>query len=301
MILENLILVIGLISLGTLAKKSGRFPTNTADVLNVFILNISLPAIILVSIPKLNFDSTVFLPVGMHWTAFTLHLLVLFIVSKVFKFSKSVFGALLIVTTLGNTAFLGIPMINAFIGSEAVPYGVLYDQLGSGIGFILFTGFVLPYFVGKETGDLKNILKGLLKFPPFVALILGFIFIKVPMPGICENFFLAVSKTLIPCAMIAVGFQMKYRLPKSTLVPLVVGLSLKLILLPLIMLSFVIFFDMGSSLAIKASVLQSGMPPMITAGALVISEGLEEDLSTSLVGYGLLFSFLTLSALNHLL
>ena len=99
--------------------------------------------------------------------------------------------------------------------------------------------------------------------------------------------------------MIDVGFQMKYKLPRSILAPLSIGLFVKLLVLPLFMLFLVSFFD-RSNIAMKVSLLQSGMPPMITAGAMVINEKMEEDLCTSLVGYGLIFSFVSLSFLNYL-
>ncbi len=299
MILENIVMVIGLIGLGSLSKRSGIFPENTPDVLNKFILNISLPAIIVISIPQLIFDSNMLVPVAVHWGAFLFHVAVLYGVCKLLKFSRSVFGALLIVTTLGNTAFLGIPMVKTFLGVDAVPYAVLYDQLGSGIGYIILGAFVLPRFVGKSVGNPKEVFMGLLKFPPFVALVLGFIFMSVPMPHVLESYLAAIASTLIPCAMIAVGFQMKYRLPKSTLYPMGVGLFIKLLIVPVVTWFFVSSAG-GESIAAKTSILQSGMPPMITAGAMVMAEKLEIDLCTSLVGYGLFFSFITLSAINFL-
>jgi predicted permease len=296
-ILENIVLVMGLIGLGSVSKRSGIFPENTPEVLNKFILNISLPAIIIISIPSLVFDSNMLLPVAIHWGAFLFHVAILYFVCKILKFSGSVFGALLIVTTLGNTAFLGIPMINTFLGVQAVPYAVLYDQLGSGIGYIILGAFVLPRFVGKKVGNPKEVFIGLLKFPPFVALVLGFVFMNIQMPKVLENYLSSISSTLIPCAMIAVGFQMKYRLPRSTLYPMGVGLFIKLLIIPFVTL-LVVTLVAGDSLAAKTSILQSGMPPMITAGAMVMAEKLEVDLCTSLVGYGLFFSFLTLSLVN---
>lgn len=304
MILENIVLVIGLIGLGSLCRRSSLFPKNSAEVLNVFILNISLPAIILISIPKLVINSNILIPVFSHWTAFIIHGLLLIIAKKIFSFKNSVFGALFIVTILGNTAFLGIPIVNSFLGEQGVPFAVLYDQLGSGFGFIFMAAFILPKYVGKEVGSLKNIAKKLLKFPPFIALVLGFVFIYLPVPAVVNKYLESIANTLIPCAMIAVGFQMKYKLPKTTVLPLAVGLCIKLIILPLIMFSLMggivepfFYFNIAE----KASILQSGMPPMITAGALVMNEGLEEDLCASLVGYGLIVSFVSLSFLNLLL
>lgn len=297
MILENLVLVIGLIGLGTLMKRSNIFPENTSDVLNKFVLNIALPAIIVVSISKLKVNYDMLIPVGIHWLAFVFHIAFVLFISKWFGFSKKVLGALLVVSTLGNTAFLGIPMIKTFFGVEALSYGVLYDQLGSGIGFIIMGAFILPIFTGKEKKSTLSVLKGLLVFPPFVALVTGFIFIYLPLPFVVSNFLNSVAATLVPCAMIAVGFQMKYKLPKTTLLPLGIGLWTKLVIIPLFSYFLITITEMDS-LAAKTSVLQSGMPPMITAGAMAIDAKLEEDLCVSLVGYGLILSFITLPILK---
>ena len=75
---------------------------------------------------------------------------------------------------------------------------------------------------------------------------------------------------------------------------------MKLLLVPLAGLAFVKFFNVNNS-AMNISVLQSGMPPMITAAALAMNADLESDIAVSLVGYGLFFSFLTLPLLQFLL
>ena len=93
--------------------------------------------------------------------------------------------------------------------------------------------------------------------------------------------------------MIAVGYQMRYRIPINRLKPIVFGLTLKLIVVPFVAL--VIYKSYGSeSIALKVSVLQSGMPPMVTAGVLAMAANIENEIAAALVGYGLLFSFLTL-------
>lgn len=300
MILQNIVMVIGFIGLGSLIKKSSMFPENTSEVLNKFILNISLPAIILISIPHLKINMEMIVPVGLHWVAIIINILFIFLISRWLKFSKMTLGVLIIVSCLGNTAFLGIPMVETFFGKDAVPYAVLYDQLGSGIAYIIMGTFVLPLFTDKKTDSIKSVLIGLLKFPPFVALACGFLLKLFPLPLVLNNFFGSLAATLIPCAMISVGFQMKYKLPKTTMLPLVMGLWIKLLVVPLFILFIIKFFGM-TSVAAKVSVLQAGMPPMITAGAMAMDANMDRDLTASLVGYGLIFSFISLSLLNYLL
>jgi len=56
-----------------------------------------------------------------------------------------------------------------------------------------------------------------------------------------------------------------------------------------------------NSLAVKVSVFEAGMPPMVTAGALALIAGLAPELTAALVGLGLMVSFLTLPLLFQIL
>lgn len=298
--LETLVLVISFISIGYLTKRMAVFPKNSADVLNSFVLNISLPAIIVLSISKLSFSNEMFIPIGMHWFIFLLHFCLILLLNKIFSFSRSVFACLLIVTTLGNTAFLGIPMLQGFFGEKAIPYAILYDQLGSGIGYILIGSFVLPYFDGSEKRSFKQIFKRLMVFPPFVALVLGFLFNWLTLPALADYVLTSLSKTLIPCAMIAVGMSIKIRMDIGKVKPLALGLGLKLILMPAIALVVAKLF-LANDLSTNVSVLQAGMPPMVTAGAMAMSADIEKELAAAFVGMGLLFSFISLSIFESIL
>ena len=297
---STIILVVGLIAIGMIMRRSPLFSDNTADVLNSFVLYVSLPAIILVSISKLELSSDILYPVLMHWSLYLINILLVIILSKLFKFSFSVMGCLLVVSCLGNTAFLGIPMVEGFFGENAVAFAVLYDQLGSGLAFIFTMAFILPKFKSEKNAHLKETLINLFKFPPFLALILGFVCIKWPLHTNIEFLATRVSETLVPCAMIAVGYQLNFRMELTKILPVLVGLFSKLLIMPLVAL--VIYKALGLNiLPMKVSVIQSGMPPMVTAGALAMSFNLERDIAAALVGFGLLVSFLTLPVLKLVL
>lgn len=298
--IENVVLVLGLILIGTIIRRVKSFPDSTAKVLNSFVLNISLPAIILISIPNIELSGAIFYPVLGHWFLYLVNIIFVLFFARLMTFSHSVTGVLIIVSCLGNTAFLGIPMIGTFLGEAAVPYAVLYDQMGSGIAFMVTAAVILPYFTGKKIGSMKNIFLNLLKFPPFIALFLGFVLKFYPLPSFFNHLLEGLSHTLIPCAMIAVGFQMKYRLERDKWMPIFVGLTIKLLLVPIVGIIIFNLFNLEHQ-AFYVSILQSGMPPMVTAGALAMSADLESDIAAPLVGYGLLFSFLSLSLLNILM
>jgi hypothetical protein len=78
------------------------------------------------------------------------------------------------------------------------------------------------------------------------------------------------------------------------------SLILKLIIMPLI--AFGILLAMGTDpLMLKTAVLESGMPSMITAGALAIAAGFAPALSAALVGYGIVISLVALSLITYIL
>ena len=109
-----------------------------------------------------------------------------------------------------------------------------------------------------------------------------------------------LSDALLPLVALAVGLSLKFRLPRDELVPLGLGLALKLVLMPLAAWALVQVFAMPSAMG-QASVLESAMPPMITAGALAISHRLAPGLAAALVGYGSVLALLSLPLWHGLL
>lgn len=301
MLLDNFVAIIGMLLVGLWVKKSKLFSDSMVMNLNSFVINISLPAIIIISIADSKLDFNALIPFLIHWPFFFIHFLFLYVLNKFFKFDKKIFSTLVIVTTLGNTAFLGIPLMKSYFGPESISYAILYDQLGSGIGFIIMGAFYIPYIKGGKSPSIKTILYSLFTFPAFIALTLGFLAQLTGINSTIHYFLSSIAKTLIPCAIIAVGAQMKYRLNLSILRPLLFGLSLKLLVLPLILILVLKMMKVEMDLPVQVSVLQAAMPPMVTAGALAINEGFDEDLSSSLVGYGLIIAFASSYFLNFLI
>jgi predicted permease len=284
-----------LIGLGALIKRLQLLPSSAAEVLNFFILHISLPAIILENVPKATINMDLLTPVFIHYGVLLLHIPLVIGISRLLKFSRTTEGALILVSTMGNTAFLGISYTQAMFGGEYVPYAVIYDILGTGIVYILYMAFQVPRYKGTKKQTWGEVCKQIVSFPPFIALFLGLVllFLGVSIPTMAEHVLSNLSATLVPLAMISVGYSMVFKVPKDHVLPIIVGLVLKLILIPAIAW-FLLRLDGEYTVVEKVSVLQAGMPPLITAGALAVVVDLEKELSMTLVAFGLLLSFLTL-------
>jgi predicted permease len=280
---------------GALLKRSSLFPDSASDVLNIFILNVSLPAIIFENLPSATISYELLLPVIVHYGLLIIHIPLVIGLCRLFKIKRSIEGALILVTTMGNTAFLGITYVGSLFGSSMVPYAVIYDILGTGIVYILYMAFQVPRYTGESKKDWKFVFLNVVKFPPFIALALGFLmlFLGADHHPYIKKLLSSLSATLVPLAMISVGFSMKLKIPKDHISPFVIGLGLKLLLIPFLgYLGFQLLGNYGE--VEKVTILQAGMPPLITGAALAAVVDLEKEFSMTIVGFGLLLSFITL-------
>ncbi len=299
--MENFIVIITYLLIGMALKRIPAFPAETGNVLNLFVIYVSLPALVLLNIPELVFSKALLAPAFMPWGALLFSCAAVILISKLFKWDRSVTGCLLLMIPLGNTSFLGIPMVKAFFGDQGIAYAVLYDQLGSFPALVTYGSLILALYGTKGSKPTaKSVLKKVIAFPPFIALVLAFTFRPFSYPPILLNLLKVLSSTLVPVVMIAVGFHLILRLNRKITFQLGVGLFLKLILTPLAALLICKIGGLEGK-AVQVSIFEAGMPPMVSAGALAILADLSPALTAALVGIGIIVSFATLPVLYQLL
>jgi predicted permease len=100
------------------------------------------------------------------------------------------------------------------------------------------------------------------------------------------------ASTIVPIALVAVGLQLQFKLPREDLKPFSVSLFVKLIFAPIIAILVCKIFGWNNQ-ASMVSIMEAAMAPMITAGAIAAMAGLAPRLSSAIVGYGILISFVT--------
>ncbi len=108
------------------------------------------------------------------------------------------------------------------------------------------------------------------------------------------------ANTIVPIALVAVGLQLQFKLPREDFKPFSVALFIKLIIAPIIAIIICKIFDWNNQ-ASMVSIMEAAMAPMITAGAIASMAGLAPRLSSAIVGYGILISFVTTGILFKLI
>lgn len=292
--MESFVLVLVYLCIGALLRKLPQFPQETGIVLNQFVLFVALPALVLQKIPLLEFSNQLWLPAITPWVLLVIVAGLIILAGKIWHWEKTTVGALLVVLPLGNTSFLGFPMVEAFFGDQALPYAMIYDQAGSFLALATYSTILAAWYnPNAATPTTGQIIKRVLTFPSFVALIVALCLKSVPYPAFFSLVLDSLAATLVPVIMIAVGFQFRLQLDNKEAKPLIFALGVKLILMPLLALGFLSLFS-SDPLLLQVVVFEAAMPPMVSAGAIAIGAGLALRLVPALVGLGLLLSFISL-------
>ncbi len=289
--MNNLVVIAICLTAGLVLQRLRRLPENTAQVLNHYVINIALPALVLAELPKLSINTDVAIPLMSSWAAMLLSVVVVLLLMKILHWSREVSAVMLLLVPLGNTSFVGFPMVEALLGEQALPYAIIYDQLGSFVAVSTYGMLVLAYYSGGSISP-SLLAKKLLSFPPFIAVIMAAFLIGREYPIWLYEALARIGSSLVPVVMVAVGLQWRLRFDRAYLLPLSLALTLKLLLIPALL-----WLAMSSlqvtGLAAQTALLESSMPAMITAGALLASHNLAPRLASTIVGYGLLLSLAT--------
>jgi predicted permease len=298
--MENFILILLAIAIGYGLNRLRIFPEDASDILNKFVIFISLPAMILLQIPKLSFSMDIAIPVIIAWIVMVFTAILTLVISKLLHFTKEVTGALMLVAVLTNSSFLGIPIINAYLGTEALPFILVYDQMGTFLALATYGIFIASYYSNKSEINFQIVVVKVLTFPPFISLIVALLLIGTPFPDVISKVLSTLANTIVPIALVAVGLQLQLKLPGHEIQPFGIALFIKLIMAPAIAIAIVNIAG-WTNLAANVSVMEAGMAPMITAGAMASLSGLAPRLSSAIVGYGILISFFSTAVLFKLI
>ena len=295
-----LLLLFTCLVLGALVARFARPPAGTVHGINWWVINIALSALVLELVPKVKVDAQLWFPVASMWVVFFGAWLLFALLGKALGWSRQRIGALTLVCGLGNTSFMGYPMMQALHGKEGLALAVVADQLGC-FPLLASAGVAVASLYAGRTPQPKVIVRRILTFPAFVSLVVGAVVGALGgWPDIVDSVLSPVGATLTPLALFSVGLQFKFHLGERQLLPLLAGLGWKLALAPFVAWLLGAAAGVGG-LTLTVGVLQAAMAPMISAAILADEYKLEPSLANTILGAGIVLSLVTIPLGNLLL
>lgn len=278
--------------LGLAFRRWSLMPEGTPAVLNAWMLRVALPALVLEQIPRLHLGGGLLVLVLAPWLVIGGAALFIPMLGRRFGWDRGTVGALVITCGLGNTAFVGLPMIDALLGKEALGYAVMADQIGTFLALATAGIALAAYYSGGRITTIAIALR-VLRFPPFVALLCA-IAVRVlgGWPPVIEPVLHRLGDTLTPLALFSVGLQFHLGQWSQQRRPMMIGLGWKLAVAPLLVWALGLLTG-AQGYPLNVSVLQAAMAPMITAGVLAVDHRLNPPLANLTLSIGTLLSFVT--------
>jgi len=268
-------------------------PDNAADSLNLVVLFVCLPAAVLLYAPKLTLERELLGLVAIPWIVLLASTVLVTIVARISRMQGDARACLLVQIPLGNTSFIGYAVVPVLAGAGALRYAVVYDQLGTFLILVTWGLMAIALYSGGERPTALAILRRIATFPPFLALLAALTVVPAELPVAVERSLHLFADALLPIVVLALGMQLRLRVPRRHVLPLAMGLLAKLVLMPLLALALATLFGLTGEVRAVAVYL-TAMPPMVTSGALLALAGIAPELAVALVGYGIVASMLTL-------
>lgn len=305
--MTNFIVIFICLLAGWLCQKVPRFPQQSGRAFNAFVIYLSLPAMVLIQFPLLlstaKLDRGLLLLAAMPWIVFFTALVLFTYVGKQWKWSKATIAGVILTAGLGNTSFVGFPLLEALLGPGSIRYGVVVDQFGS---FLVLSLIGIPFAAARAGGRVsaKMILERVITFPPFLSVVAALVWYLIGLPGLdsVKPALEKVAGTLVPLALFAVGFQIQADLSllRRRSAPLVSGLIYKLAAAPLLFFAVHVGLKSLDPEVMQVTVLQAGMAPMITAAIVANEFDLDGEIANLMVAVGIPLSLLTVPVLHWL-
>ncbi|SFW62749.1 AEC family transporter [Luteibacter sp. UNCMF366Tsu5.1] len=295
--MSALLILFVCLALGILSRRYASLPEGIVPGINWWVLNIALPALVLALVPHVTVDARLWFPVAaMHLTFFGAWALFATL-GQWLGWSRHRVGCLTLVCGLGNTSFIGYPMMEALHGKPGLSLAVIADQLGC-FPLLAAAGIVVASMYSGRSANAATIARRVLTFPAFLALLAGaMVGLFGGWPESVEKLLMQIGQTLTPLALFSVGLQFRLHLRREQVGALAAGLGWKLLLAPLAVLGLGLAAGVGG-LPLTVGVLQAAMAPMISAAILADQYGLEPRLANTVLGAGILVSLVTIPVGN---
>ncbi|MGD1909295.1 MAG: AEC family transporter [Rivularia sp. (in: cyanobacteria)] len=201
-------------------------------------------------------------------------------------------GSFILSAMIGNTGFLGYPIILAVHGTQYFAWALFYDLLGTLLGAWGLGVALAAHFGGSASNFWQNA-RVILINPALWSFGFGLLFRQVEIPQLAEFYLGKLAWGVIALSLILMGMRLSklnswHNLPQAG-----VSIAIKMLLVPLILRSILPVLGLTGTPA-KVILLQMAMPPAFSNLILAETFNLDNDLTVTTVAGGTAIMLFTL-------
>lgn len=284
----SVLLLVGCFVLGGVARRFSGLPADSHRVLNTWVLFVSMPALVIRLIHAVPLKGELVWSVLALWLVFAVPAMM----ALRAKTDLPRMGALALCMGLGNTAFVGYPLLTMLGGAPAVAIGAVVDQLGTFVMLSLGAVPLATHLSGHHV-SVSKVVRRLVTFPPMIALVVALCSRSLVFSPVLDEVLERLASMLTPLALASVGWQFEPSTLRGNGRWVAFGLTWKLVLAPLMVLVVLRVLHPGAGAIERVTVAQAAMAPMVSAGVLATEFNLDARLAAALIAVGTPLSLVT--------
>lgn len=301
-IFEKMALLVIILALGYICAKTKLVGPEFNKGLSKMVLNVFLAGMILSSVINKDLDMTkgdMLFGIGMLTVMQLICLAVGYITPAAMRINNGDKGMYRLVTSFSNLGFMGVPVIAAVYGENAI----FFASLGNiPFSILLYTVGVMFLQHGSDKKEKLN-LKSMINVPIIATVIATVIFMfEIPMPLIVEDVTGMLSDACIPLSMMCIGLSLGNVSIKDAFIhPRIYGMNFMRLLVAPIAVWFVLRFFITDIVMLGSIVIVAACPPAVVCAILGMDYGRDGVEASETIFVGTVLSMFTIPLLISLL
>jgi predicted permease len=290
------------LSLPVLQRRFKRPPhLSLPAFLGRFLFLVGVPLSIINFLHRADLSGGVFVAPLVAWGAIFLALACsrLWMRPQLSRWSRPAQGTFSLATMLGNTGYIGFPVILLLpqLGPDYFGWALFYDVLGTLLGAYVLGVILASQFgqraEGETPGGWQKNLRELFRNPTILAFFLGLGLRAVPFPDLLATGLNGFAWSMVMLSLALMGMRLQQLRSWGNLKPAIAAVGIRMVLLPLVIGMVLTAFGMTGP-ARLVMVLQAGMPSAFATLVLAETYELDRELAVTCVGVSSVMLLFTL-------
>ena len=301
-IFEKMALLVIILALGYMCAKLRLVGPEFNKGLSKMVMNVFLAGMILSSVINKDLDMTkgdMLFGIGMLTVMQLICLAVGYITPAAMRIKGGDKGMYRLVTSFSNLGFMGVPVIAAVYGENAI----FFASLGNiPFSILLYTVGVMFLQHGSDNKEKIN-LKSMINVPIIATVIATVIFVfEIPMPLMVEDVASMLSDACIPLSMMCIGLSLGNVSIKDAFIhPRIYGMNFMRLVAAPIAVWFVLHFFITDIVMLGSIVIVAACPPAVVCAILGMDYGRDGVEASETIFVGTVLSMFTIPLLISLL